>query len=180
MSEEYRVSELAEKAGVTKRTIHYYISRGLIPPPEGMGVGSTYREEHLVRILLVKKLQEQYLPLDRIRQIMASLSLEQVKQSLDNESANDIKAYKDDKIEEGLSCEPSLCGLNLDRNTENFSETPVSENPAALSKYKTGVEYIRVELGLSIELHCPSGIYEKHRDLINNIEKYARRLIEEK
>ena len=27
---EYRVSELAEKAGVTKRTIHYYISKGLL------------------------------------------------------------------------------------------------------------------------------------------------------
>ena len=32
---EYKVSELAEKAGVTKRTIHYYISKGLLLPPEG-------------------------------------------------------------------------------------------------------------------------------------------------
>lgn len=180
MSEEYRVSELAEKAGVTKRTIHYYISRGLIPPPEGMGVGSTYREEHLVRILLVKKLQEQYLPLDRIRQIMSGLSLEQVKQSLDNEAENDIRTYADDKIEEGVSYGSSLYGLNLDRNTEDFSETRVSETQDVLSKCKSGVEYIRLELGLGIELHCPTDIYEKRRDLINNVEKYARRLIEEK
>ena len=34
---EYKVSELAEKAGVTKRTIHYYISKGLLLPPNGNG-----------------------------------------------------------------------------------------------------------------------------------------------
>ena len=41
---EYKVSELAEKAGVTKRTIHYYISKGLLLPPEGSGVNSVYAE----------------------------------------------------------------------------------------------------------------------------------------
>ena len=44
---EYKVSELAEKAGVTKRTIHYYISKGLLLPPEGSGVNSVYNDEHL-------------------------------------------------------------------------------------------------------------------------------------
>ena len=42
---EYKVSELAEKAGVTKRTIHYYISKGLLLPPEGSGVNSVYNDE---------------------------------------------------------------------------------------------------------------------------------------
>ena len=41
---EYKVSELADKAGVTKRTIHYYISKGLLLPPEGSGVNSLYNE----------------------------------------------------------------------------------------------------------------------------------------
>ena len=54
---EYKVSELAEKAGVTKRTIHYYISKGLLLPPEGSGVNSVYNDEHLNRILLIKKKQ---------------------------------------------------------------------------------------------------------------------------
>ena len=50
---EYKVSELADKAGVTKRTIHYYISKGLLLPPEGSGVNSLYNDEHLERILLM-------------------------------------------------------------------------------------------------------------------------------
>ena len=64
---DYKVSELAEKAGVTKRTIHYYISKGLLMPPEGSGVSSIYNDEHLERILLIKKLQSEYLPLNKIR-----------------------------------------------------------------------------------------------------------------
>ena len=56
---EYKVSELAEKAGVTKRTIHYYISKGLLLPPEGSGVNSVYNDEHLNRLLLIKKLQSE-------------------------------------------------------------------------------------------------------------------------
>ena len=52
---EYKVSELAEKAGVTKRTIHYYISKGLLLPPKGSGINSVYDDEHLERILLIKK-----------------------------------------------------------------------------------------------------------------------------
>lgn len=64
---EYKVSELAEKAGVTKRTIHYYISKGLLMPPEGSGVNSTYNDSHLERLVLIKKLQADFMPLNKIR-----------------------------------------------------------------------------------------------------------------
>lgn len=67
---EYKVSELADKAGVTKRTIHYYISKGLLLPPEGSGVNSVYNDEHLERILLIKKLQAEYMPLNKIREYL--------------------------------------------------------------------------------------------------------------
>ncbi len=65
---EYKVSELAQKAGVTKRTIHYYISKGLLMPPNGSGVATTYDDSHLERILLIKELQTQYMPLNKIRE----------------------------------------------------------------------------------------------------------------
>lgn len=65
---EYKVSELAEKAGVTKRTIHYYISKGLLLPPNGNGVNSMYNDKHLERLILIKKLQSEYMPLNKIRE----------------------------------------------------------------------------------------------------------------
>lgn len=76
---EYKVSELADKAGVTKRTIHYYISKGLLLPPEGSGVNSLYNDEHLERILLIKKLQAEYMPLNKIREYILENPTKKVK-----------------------------------------------------------------------------------------------------
>ncbi len=64
---EYKVSELAEKAGVTKRTIHYYISKGLLMPPNGEGINSTYDDKHLERLKKIKELQKEDMPLNKIR-----------------------------------------------------------------------------------------------------------------
>ena len=84
---EYKVSELADKAGVTKRTIHYYISKGLLLPPEGSGVNSLYNDDHLQRILLIKKLQAEYMPLNKIREYILENPAEKVQKK-----AKDIKA----------------------------------------------------------------------------------------
>ena len=58
----YRIGELSEIAQVSKRTVHYYIARGLLPSPEGSGLGTLYSDEHLYRIQLIRKWQTQYLP----------------------------------------------------------------------------------------------------------------------
>lgn len=79
---EYKVSELAEKAGVTKRTIHYYISKGLLFPPNGNGVNSLYNDEHLERILLIKKLQSEYMPLNKIREYILENPKEKVSKNI--------------------------------------------------------------------------------------------------
>ena len=78
---EYKVSELADKAGVTKRTIHYYISKGLLLPPKGSGVNSLYNDEHLERILLIKKLQAEYMPLNKIREYILENPTENVQKN---------------------------------------------------------------------------------------------------
>lgn len=88
---EYKISELADKAGVTKRTIHYYISKGLLLPPEGSGVNSLYNDEHLERILLIKKLQAEYMPLNKIREYILENPKEKVKNSKKKLKTNIIK-----------------------------------------------------------------------------------------
>lgn len=62
------IGELAERADVSRRTIRFYVQRGLIAPPEGGGRGAHYTEEHLERLLAVKRLQEVGIPLDVILQ----------------------------------------------------------------------------------------------------------------
>ena len=96
---EYKVSELADKAGVTKRTIHYYISKGLLLPPEGSGVNSLYNDEHLERILLIKKLQAEYMPLNKIREYILENPTEKVKvQKNSKEIKSKIAREEDQEI----------------------------------------------------------------------------------
>jgi DNA-binding transcriptional MerR regulator len=62
------VGELAELGGVTRRTVRYYVQEGLIPAPLGVGRGDHYSEQHLDRLLRVKEMQEEGLPLGEIRE----------------------------------------------------------------------------------------------------------------
>lgn len=62
----YSVEELAERANVTRRTVRYYIQRGLIPPPLGLGRGKHYTEAHLEGLIRIRELQEASVPLEEI------------------------------------------------------------------------------------------------------------------
>jgi DNA-binding transcriptional MerR regulator len=79
----YSVKELAMRAGVTPRTIYYYVGEGLLPPPEGGGPASTYGEDHLLRLHLIRRLKDEYLPLAEIRRRLAGLGTEELRALLD-------------------------------------------------------------------------------------------------
>lgn len=70
----WSVRELAEMAGTTVRTIHYYISEGLLPPPAGTTRNATYSPAHLARLRLIGALREEGLALASIRQRLAPLA----------------------------------------------------------------------------------------------------------
>jgi DNA-binding transcriptional MerR regulator len=84
MTEEllHTIGELAEKAGVTPRTIRYYTAEGLLPAPETRGRYALYADEHLRRLQLIARLKEAYLPLEEIKAYMRELTAEQVRQLL--------------------------------------------------------------------------------------------------
>ena len=102
----YKVSELAEKAGVTKRTIHYYISKGLLLPPDGTGINSLYNDEHLERILLIKKLQAEYMPLNKIREYILENPKEKV-----HKNAKEMKAKIINKEEREVYIRENICDI---------------------------------------------------------------------
>ena len=62
----YGIEELADLAGVTRRTVRFYVQEGLLPAPLGRGRGRHYGAAHLKRLLEVKTLQERGLPLAAI------------------------------------------------------------------------------------------------------------------
>ena len=64
------LAELADRTGVSPRTIRYYIQEGLLPSPEARGPGAHYGPEHLERLKIIKRLQREHLPLAEIRRLL--------------------------------------------------------------------------------------------------------------
>ena len=69
----FDIKELCAEAGVTPRTVHFYIQQGLLPPAGSLGPGARYDEGHVARLKLIKLLQKQHLPLSEIRRQLESL-----------------------------------------------------------------------------------------------------------
>lgn len=84
-TEAMRISELAERAGVSLRTVRYYVSEGLLPPPGGASQKSVYTREHLLRLEAIRRLKERYLPLAEIRRRLAGMSLTELQELIESE-----------------------------------------------------------------------------------------------
>ena len=63
----YSLTELANLAGVSVRTVRYYQSQGLLSSSGTSGPGAKYGEAHLARLRLIRRLQREHLPLAEIR-----------------------------------------------------------------------------------------------------------------
>jgi DNA-binding transcriptional MerR regulator len=83
---EWKLTELAEEAGVSPRTVRYYVQRGLLPAPPFKGPDTVYGEEHLLRLKAIRALQAKFLPLDAIQVELARLGPEELKQLGEAES----------------------------------------------------------------------------------------------
>ncbi|MEU3409492.1 MerR family transcriptional regulator [Streptomyces sp. NPDC006670] len=81
------VDELASKAGVTVRTVRFYSTRGLLPPPViGPRRVGHYGPEHLSRLALIEELQHQGMTLSAIQRYLDALP--------DDLSAHDLAIHR--------------------------------------------------------------------------------------
>jgi len=69
----YPVNTVA-RAIPSDRTIRFYISRGLVSPPEGRGTSAIYMYRHLLQVLAIKLRQMEGATLDTIRDELAGLA----------------------------------------------------------------------------------------------------------
>jgi DNA-binding transcriptional MerR regulator len=66
-----RIDDLAHETGIASRTIRFYNTQGLLPPPVMRGRVAYYTREHVLVLQLVKELKErQHLPLEVIKQLL--------------------------------------------------------------------------------------------------------------
>ncbi len=75
----WNLNELAKRAGITPRTVRYYVQRGLLPAPRFRGPVTGYQEENLVRLQAIRRLQERFLPL-AIKLELQRMTAEQIRE----------------------------------------------------------------------------------------------------
>jgi DNA-binding transcriptional MerR regulator len=80
--ERYRLAGLAAASGISQRTIRYYITEGLLPPPVGVGPSAAYTAAHRDRLALIARLKERYLPLRAIAEHLKALDDQAVRVEL--------------------------------------------------------------------------------------------------
>jgi DNA-binding transcriptional MerR regulator len=72
------LAELAERAGVTPRTVRYYLERGVLPSPAFHSRRTRYERHHLVRLFAIIAMKKERLDLAAIRRRLTTLSSEQL------------------------------------------------------------------------------------------------------
>jgi DNA-binding transcriptional MerR regulator len=79
-ADRYSLTELADLAGVTPRTVRYYLAQGLLPATGQSGPGSKYDDGHLARLRLIRRLQAEHLPLAEIRRRLDDLGDDEIRE----------------------------------------------------------------------------------------------------
>ena len=129
----YNIETLAKKTGLTRRTIHYYVQRGLLSPPEGGGRGHYYTEEHIQRIKTIQRWRAQGVPLEKMKQMLSN---------------------------EGISSTPQLPETALQEFQKNplhqYAELRFDSDERPLEEKKTS-HWMRLAIRNDVELHFTPG-----------------------
>jgi len=67
----FTIDEICALVEMNKRTVRYYIQKGLVDRPEGIGKGAFYSHSHLEQLLAIRKWKAAGLSLERIQDILA-------------------------------------------------------------------------------------------------------------
>lgn len=70
---QYKIGEVAELAGISKRTIDYYTNLGLLKPVRSESNYRYYSEDTIVRLRIIENMKENRFTLDEIKEQFAIL-----------------------------------------------------------------------------------------------------------
>ena len=104
----YTIGELTELTGISRRSVHYYVQRGLTPPPLGAGRGHYYTAIHLTRIRAIKEFQGQGLTLEEIEERFKTPQPDILKNVLSRVSSDIPHSLKESALSYEEASEPTL------------------------------------------------------------------------
>ena len=196
----YSITELEKQTGLTRRTIHYYTKEKLIPPPDGIGGGAKYGEEHLLRLQLIKEMQKSHLKLSGIREALDAMNISEMNQLYKKAQRGKIRSWDLDSIENWLVDSSEVEAT--DKNSMNYlPRQNISEesnysflnpgNRPSKKKRTRNVSYLkdlkrttvpdasweRFSVLDGVEINVRSDIMQKYGTIVKNWIEYLKKLI---
>ena len=170
------IEELADRAGVSVRTVRYYISQGLLTGPGTRGKYASYGEDHLDRLRLIRRLVEQHVPLAEQRERLAGMSADDVRRLLREEDRHS-RAQEQARI--APSPRDYVSRLLTHARTRPPGAASISEPPPAPSVAPTQSiaqpeQVQHWELAPGIDLYVRADAKRMHAHLIERILEAAR------
>lgn len=184
----WTIEELADEVGVPVRTIRYYIAEGMLPGPGSRGKGTTYSEDHLQRLQLIRRLVEQRVPLADVRQLVERLSPDETEQLLAEDERRSEQLQKLAQTpspaayvagllararasRQGKSS-PALPSPSVHPGGEQRKTVPAAtgSQPAdAVPAVAASEEWQRYIVAPGLELHVRRDLLPRYRDVVERI-----------
>jgi DNA-binding transcriptional MerR regulator len=202
----YSLNDLTRLTEVTPRTVRYYVSEGLLPPPLAAGRRSSYSQDHLNRLRLIGLLKEAYLPLKEIRRRLQELDADQVERAIEDvlrepETDGDTRlsrhhaldlAATDDDLSDLLPASVSEAPLEpqtwpfVAQNHIPEREPVPPESPwrlprpikSARHEVHPSAIWRKLPIGDSAEFLIEERLYQRRREQVDALIVWAQRILE--
>jgi DNA-binding transcriptional MerR regulator len=186
--QEYTIAELADLAGVTPRTVRYYISIGLLPAPGQVGPRTMYGHGVLQRLRLIRRLQQDHLPLGEIGTRLEAMDDAAVDTAL---TADESGAAESGTAESGTA-ESALDYIRRLRAGQARQPAAAPEPPALALAITTArpqpgpeagttqrTQWERVALSDNVELHIRRPLGRLDNKRVERLIRIGREILEE-
>jgi len=195
-SDDLDLQELARAAGVTPRTIRYYVQQGLLPTP-GRGPGTKYDRAMVERLQLIKDLQRKHLPLSEIRRHLEALDDDAVRLALGSPRSFPGSHAAELPLSDSAlryvhsahaSPEHSVGEPLPQTNVERLRAPELYESPPALSAANVSADakwqvtkstWERVRLSTDVELNIRRPLSREQNKQVDELIEAARKIFSE-
>ena len=183
------IGELAREAGVSVRTIRYYVAEGLLPPTAESGPRAAYGQAHLDRLRAIGELKNAFLPLKEIRRQLAGMDEAEIHRLAERAAVTTrdadvmpMMAPPDERAGRGHERfsvreePPDAAGYIANVLRESRREPaarPRPHEPTAPAE----TAWRRIALGDEAELLISADAYERRKDQIEALVDWARKLL---
>jgi DNA-binding transcriptional MerR regulator len=168
--------ELSDRTRVSPRTIRYYIQQGLLPAPEARGPGAHYGSEHVDRLKLIRRLQQQHLPLSEIRKRLEKLPWAEVKRILESELKHPPDSASD-YVRRVLHEGAASFGVR-EQQVLSAPSRSLPPRDQKLSSYQRS-QWERFTLAPDVELHIRRPVSREDNRRIERLLEAAREIFRE-